>query len=314
MYQRRRARILVAVLVLVSLVLITIDFRSEDGALDGLRGVATAVFGPVQRGVANLVRPVGDSFSSIGDLFSLREDNARLQARLDELESRRQSFADLQRENDELRDLLGMRDRAGFEDTLVARTIALAPSNYEWTITIDAGTADGVERNMPVVNGDGLVGRVVQVTEHASRVLLAIDPNFAAASRTARTGETGSIRGRGGDLMMFRPLDPEAAIDVGDEVVTNRYDYGLFPSGIPIGSVEEVAEPTTQLEREVLVRPYVDFTRLDLVMIVLQLPIEEPEPVPDRPVEEPDIPGDLIPTPTPEPSDGPSTGAEAGDG
>lgn len=286
----------------MSLVLITVDFRSEDGAVDGLRGVATSVFGPIQRGVANVVRPIGESFTSIGDLFSLREDNARLEARLDELESRRQSFADLQRENQELRDLLDMRERGNFEDTLVARTIALAPSNYEWTITIDVGAADGVERNMPVLNGDGLVGRVVQVTEHASRVLLAIDPNFAAASRTARLGETGSIRGRGSDLMLFRPLDPEATIDVGDEIVTNRYDYGLFPSGIPIGSVEEVGEATTQLDREVLVRPYVDFTRLDVLMVVLQLPIEEPPPIPDRPDEAPEIPGNLIPSPTPSPS------------
>ncbi len=302
MYQRRRARILLALLVLASLVLITIDFRSEDGPVDGLRGVATSVFGPVQRSVAGLLEPFGNALSSVGDVFSLREQNAALTERLDELESRRQSFADLERQNEELRDLLGMRDRSGIEDVLVARTVALAPSNYEWTITIDVGTADGVERNMPVINGDGLVGRVVQVTERASRVLLAIDPNFAASSRSAADGEVGSIRGRGSDLMLFRPLDPEVELAVDDEVVTNRYDYGLFPSGIPIGSVDSVGETTSSLDLEVLVRPYVDFTRLDVVMVILQLPIEEPPPVPDRPDDVPTIPSDLIPSPTPSPS------------
>lgn len=293
-------------LVLVSLVLITIDFRSEDGPLDGLRGVATTVFGPVQRGVGGLVRPIGDAFSSVGELFDLRDENARLRERLEELESRRQSFADLERQNEELRGLLGMRERLGLDETLVARTISFAPSNYEWVITIDAGSADGVTRNMPVINGDGLVGRVVQVTEHASRVLLAIDPNFAASAQTARQAEVGSIRGRGGDLMLFRPIDPEPVVEPGDEIVTNQYEYGLFPSGIPIGSVEEVGEATTQLEREVLVRPYVDFTRLDVVMVILRVPVETPPPVPDRPDEVPSIPDDLVsddesPSPTPSP-------------
>ena len=110
-------------LVLASLVLITIDFRSDDGPLEGLRRIATAVFEPVQRGVGGLVRPVGDAFSSVGELFDLRDENARLRERLEELESHRQSFADLERQNTELRGLLGMRERLGLDETLVARTV-----------------------------------------------------------------------------------------------------------------------------------------------------------------------------------------------
>lgn len=306
MYQRRRVRVLLAALVLVTLVLITIDFRSSGGPLDHLRSAATAVFEPVQDGLSTVLSPIGDFFGSIGDLFRLRDENAELRERLEDLQARNQSFTDLERQNAELRDLLGMQEQQRFEETVVARVVALAPSNYEWTVTLDAGRAEGVERNMVVVNGSGLVGRVVQVTEHASRVLLAIDPNFSASVRTAADAEVGSIDGRGGNLMVFRPLDPEAPVAVGDEVVTNRYDYGIFPSGIPVGTVESVGDTTALLEREVLVRPYVDFTRLEFVMVVLQLPVEAPPPIPERP-EGPFIPPNLIPEPSPSPS--PSPGA-----
>lgn len=306
MYQKRRARILLAVLVLVGLVLVTVDFRSGGSAGHGplarVRGGATAVLTPVQDGLSAVLRPIGGAFSGIGDLFRLRSENAELSQRLDELEEQRESFADLQRQNDELRDLLGMQRRTRFE-VVAARVVSLAPSNYEWTITLDVGTADGIERDMVVINGDGLVGRVIQTTRGASRVLLAIDPNFSAASRIARLGETGPIDGQGGDLMRFRPLDPEAAIRTGDEVVTASYSNGIFPAGIPIGSVESVGEANTLLNRDVLVRPFVDFTRLDLVLVITNAPAVEPPPITDD-LDAPFLPPVIVP-PSPSPSPSP---------
>ncbi|MFP5310756.1 MAG: rod shape-determining protein MreC [Actinomycetes bacterium] len=313
MYQRRRARILLAVLVLVSLVLVTVDFRSEDGPLDGLRGLATTVFGPLQDGVVSVVRPIGDVFGGIGDVFRVRSENERLQARVEQLEERRESFADLQRQNEELRGLLDMQARTGFDDVVVARTVALAPSNFEWTITLDVGARDGIAENMPVINGDGLVGRVIQVTPNASRVLLAIDPNFSASARLAANGEVGAIDGRGSDPLLFRPLDPEAEIAVGDEIVTNAYQFGLFPPGIPIGAVERVGQETTLLSREVLVRPFVDFTRLDRVLVVRHDPTDEPPPIPTQP-QRPLVPPNLVPTPTPTPAPTPDATAEPTEG
>jgi rod shape-determining protein MreC len=249
-YQRRRARLLLIVLIIGSLVLVTIDFRTGedggDGMLDRARGVVTTVFRPVQDGLTTLVRPLGNATSSVTDLFSVRADNQRLRDRLDQLEERRRSATDLERENEELRELLGLRDRSGLE-TVAGRTVALAPSNFEWTITIDVGSNDGVARNMPVISGDGLVGRVIQVEANASRVLLAIDPNAHAAARIADSGEVGSVVGRGADPMLFTPLDPEAEIEEGDELVTSSYDGGVYPGGIPIGTVAGIGGTVTRL-------------------------------------------------------------------
>jgi rod shape-determining protein MreC len=279
--QQRRARTLLGVLLFAALVLVTIDFRGgENGPADRLRNGVTVIMRPIQEGVASLARPFGDLGGGFRDVVSTRAENQRLRERVTELEARRSSSVDLERENAQLRELLAMRDRTEL-GTVTARTVALAPSSFEWTITIDVGSEDGIERDMPVVDGDGLVGRVIQVTPDASRVLLSIDPNFSAASRTARTGEIGPIDGRGGDPMVMRPLDPDADIAVGDEIVTSSYQGGVFPAGIPIGTVSEVLETGSRLTREVLVSPFVDFTRLDHVLVVRSRGVGELPPFED---------------------------------
>lgn len=272
MYNRRRARILLAVLVLLALVLITVDFRSDgsegEGPLGRLRGVASAVFGPVQDGLATIVRPVGDSLSGIGEVFDARSENAQLRAQLQRLEERRLSYDDVLRENEELRRLLEIQERSELP-TLAAQVIANGPSNFEWTITLDVGRAHGIARDMPVINGDGLVGRVIQTTSDTSRVLLAVDPSFQAAAAHAQTGEIGAVQGNGGEPMIYRPLDPEAHVEVGDEIVTALYSNGVFPAGIPIGTVDAADESAGLLSRSIQVRPWVDFTRLQTVLVVL---------------------------------------------
>jgi rod shape-determining protein MreC len=276
--QQRRARTLLGVLLFTALVLVTIDFRGgEDGPVDRLRSGVTVIMRPIQDGVATLVRPFDDLGSGFRDLVSTRAENQRLREQAIDLQARRSSAVDLERENEQLRELLAMQDRTELE-TVTARTVALAPSSFEWTITIDVGSDDGIERDMPVIDGDGLVGRVIQVTPSASRVLLTIDPNFSAASRTARTGEIGPVDGRGGDPMVMRPLDPDADIAEGDEVVTSSYEGGVFPAGIPIGTVSEVLETGSRLTREVLISPFVDFTRLDHVLVVLSRPVGDLPP------------------------------------
>lgn len=279
MFQRRQARILIGVLLAVSLVLITLDVRGGEGnLLERLRGTATTVFTPIQDGVSTLVRPLNDLTSNTRELFRIRSENAELRAQVEQLEERRRARSDLERENEELRDLLQIRDHADLE-VVTARAVSLAPSTFEWTITIDVGTNDGVERDMPVINGDGLVGRVIQVTPGAARVLLAIDPSFSASARIGHNGEIGTVSGRGGDPLQFEPLDPGADIEVGDELVTSSYAGGVFPGGLPMGVVADAGDAEARLTRSVEVLPYVDFTRLHHVHVVLNAPVDTVPPL-----------------------------------
>jgi rod shape-determining protein MreC len=160
-YNRRRARILLAVLVLAALILVTVDFRSDgregEGPLGQLRAGASAVFGPIQDGLSTIMRPVANSLANVGGLFDARSENVQLRAQLERLQERRLSYEDVLRENEQLRQLLDIQQRSTL-DTVAAQVIASGPSNFEWTITLDVGTNDGVQRNMPVITGDGLVG------------------------------------------------------------------------------------------------------------------------------------------------------------
>lgn len=318
MYERSRARALFIGLVVTAIVLVTLDARDIDrtdgqGLIDRARSVATAVVRPLQDGVTAAVRPFTTLSTTVRDLVATRSENRSLREQVAELSERRRSVADLERENAELKALLALRDRDGSR-TVAARTVALAPSNFEWTITIDVGSDDGVARGMPVVNGDGLVGRVLQVTPRASRVLLLTDPTFSVAARSASGGQVGILDGRGGDPLSFRPLDPTTELAVGDEVVTASYEGGGFPSGIPIGVIAEAGERGSRLEREYRLRPFVDFSRLANVLVVLSSPVEE---VPDLdgsvglPFTRPPVPAIVDPdeAEVPDPATESSTGA-----
>lgn len=314
MYQRNRARVLFIALVASAIVLVTLDVRDvgrddAEGVVASARSLATRALRPFQSGVSAIVDGLGRTVDGVGDLRDVRRRNAELEAEVAELSERRRSVADLERENTELRSLLGLRDRLEL-DTVAARTVGLSPSTFEWLITIDVGSEHGVERGMPVIDGVGLVGRVYQVTPRASRVLLLIDPTFSVVARGANDGVIGLLGGRGGDPLLFRPLDPRGVLAVGSELVTASYDGGRFPSGIPIGVVSEIGPEDSRLSRDLRVRPYVDFSRLNHVLVVLTRPVD---PVPDLEgtsevpfVRPPGAPG-LFPPVDPG-EDGPGTG------
>ncbi len=166
MSQRRVWGLFVA-LVLTALVLITFDFRDDEaGPTDAGREAAAAGLAPFETGIARVVSPLRRFGDGVVDLFATRSENQRLRAENEELEVRRRAFADLEREVAELRALLGFRDDVGLT-TVPARVIAVAPSNFEWTLTIDVGEDDGIERGMAVVAAEGLVGRVLTTTSSA---------------------------------------------------------------------------------------------------------------------------------------------------
>lgn len=290
MSDRRRSRTVLAVLVLVSLLLLTLDYRQGDGgAVAILQRGALAVFAPVQEGLASVVRPIGGFFSSIGELGSLREQNAALEADLQELRQRQVSLADLERENQELRGLLQMRERFGFTTT-GARVIARPPGAFEWSVLIDIGAEHGVEPGMPVISAEGLVGKLTEVAPRNSRVQLLSSPAAGYAVRVAETGVEGLLRGQGSRPFQLEVLDPEAEIEPGQEIVTRAFQGTTIPDGIPIGEVQDATDPAAQGTRFLSVRPYVDFTKLNLVQVVLDSPLQPTELPSEQLVPDPDPP------------------------
>jgi rod shape-determining protein MreC len=284
---RRRRRMLLALLVLVALVLLTLDFRQgEDGPVAAAQRVADAAFAPLQRGVAAVIEPVGGFFSSLADLGRLREENVALQQELRELRERQVSLADLSRENAELRELLGMQERLEYTTT-AGRVIAQPPGQFRWSVLLDIGAEQGVAENMAVIDADGLVGKVTEVSDRHARVQLAISPNAGYFVRVVETRQHGLLSGRGSRPMQLRIIDdPEAEIPADAEVVTRAFEGTSIPDGIPIGMVDDASAGEIGGAQFLGVRPYVDFTRLDIVLVVLDAP-QVPEGVFDEPSPEP---------------------------
>ena len=285
---RRRPNTLLAVLVLASLILITLDFRQgDDGPIAALQDTTVSVFAPLQRGFSAVVRPVTGFFSAVGQLSTLRDENEDLRAEVEHLSEQRMDTEDVLRENEELRELVGMRERMEYEQTASGRVIASQPGPLRWTVLIDVGSDDGVLRNMAVVNGDGLVGKVTQVTGEYSRVQLASSPNAGYGIRIAETGQQGLLDGRGNrplEVQLFDDSDDDE-VPFGAQVVTRAYQGTAIPDGVPVGAVSTDPETAEPGARTVQVEPHVDFNRLDTLMVILDAPVV---PV-DDPEEEEDI-------------------------
>lgn len=275
---------MLALLLLAALVLLTLDFREGDeGALSDAQRAVSATFAPVQDALATAIAPVGAFFTSIGELGSLREQNEALESELQALREQQVMLADLAQENERLRDLVGMRERLGLT-TSAAQVIAQPPGAFRWTALIDIGADQGVAENMAVINADGLVGKVVGVSSTYARVQLAASPNAGYSVRVDDTGQHGLLSGRGGNPMQLRVIsDPEEEVPEGARVVTRAFEGTAIPDGIPVGVVAEASPGQLESAQFLAVRPFVDFLRLDLVLVLIDAP---EAPLDDGPGEE----------------------------
>jgi rod shape-determining protein MreC len=270
---RRRQLTVLAALLAAAIVCITIDFRQPDGGpVDRLQRLAVAAFGPLQRGASAVVRPVADLAGGVSELGGLREDNRRLEAEVARLRAQERTYADVLGENRRLRGALGMARRCGCR-TVGATVVAGSGSNFRLSVTVDAGSRQGVERDMAVVDADGLVGRVTQVTADYATVLLVTDPASGVAATLARAKAPGIVKGSGSQLLSFQPVRAGTSVRRGDPVVTQGYQGGVFPAGLPVGVVERV-DPAgaASLVPRVAVRPYAALGALDVVAIVVERP------------------------------------------
>jgi len=278
----RGTRLLVVALVSLSLAIITLDYREgTTGPLAEAGRWTQTAMAPLQEAVSRVTRPVGDFFSGLAHLPSLERENTDLKTQIAELQADAAGRANVEEQLQTLTDLLGLQQQL-FPEGVAALVIANGVSNFEWSITIDRGSADGVQVDMPVVTGasDGprLVGRVIRVTPISSVVQLIIDRNFAVAGKLSTSQEAGLVMGRGeDDLRMghLRPgiqvsqTDPESVFTLGYEVNGQR---GLYPPGLLIGTVSRAFSEPGSVESSVTIRPAVDFSTLQYVLVIARNP------------------------------------------
>ncbi|GAA1462967.1 rod shape-determining protein MreC [Nocardiopsis exhalans] len=278
-----RSRLFLAVLVAAAVVLIVLDARPGSNPVTSLaRGGGELVFAPTAAGVGLLTGPAATFYEGVSQGPEAAARIAELEAANAELEAGLQAARLDEGRADQLDQLLHLSGLGGYEIVPAQAVTRTTARGYAHTVTIDAGADSGIAPDMTVVNGSGLVGRVIEAGPRTATVKLATDVNSAVGARLERTSKIGAITGGsvpGGpeaDLTL-ELFDMEAPIEEGDRVVTlGSHDGAPFVPGVPIGTVDEVQVAPGALSRIARITPAVDFSSLDMVGVVVGGPAEDP--------------------------------------
>jgi rod shape-determining protein MreC len=272
---QRPSRVVLVLLLLAAFMLITLDARGGDHSpLNPVRSAAGELFGPVENVTAAAVRPFAAVPNHFTTTAALREDVARLEARNSRLQGELAGSALDRNRAAELDGLLASSRSTGYA-LVPARVVAMGPAqSFSRTVTIDAGTSSGVHADLTVLNNDGLVGRVLRANRYSATVLLLVDQDSVVGGRLSTSMKVGFLRGRGqlegSSALDLDLVDPSAVAAAGDALVTWGSRNGApYVAGIPIGRVSSVHSTPRQQSTQAVITPYVDFTSLDLVGVVV---------------------------------------------
>ena len=269
-----RSRATLIFLVLLSITLITLDFRGDSGIIDTIRDGATDALAPVRDVADSEFSPFADAFQGVTGYGDLEDENARLEARIDELEGAAAQDEAGQRELKEALDLLGV-DFIGDIPTVAARVGGAPVSNFEQTIELDKGSSDGIAVDMPVVSGDGLVGRVVQVSRSRAMVRLITDPGSSVGVRFTRSDEIAIAEGEGAERdMSVGFVETTTKLRHNELAVTSGLNDSVFPAGIPLGRVAVATATPGELQQQVTMTPVADLEHLRFVRVLQRSPDE----------------------------------------
>ena len=272
MHAFSRTRFVVFALLILAITLITLDYRS--GGNSPLRGVGADVFGPVEKGAGYVTRPVASAFDAVtgndsGKITALQQQNDELRAQLAQAQTAEQQIP-------QLKSLDQLASRDGYH--VVAATVVGAGGSYSDTVTLDAGSRDGVAVNDTVLNGAGLLGTVTAVGSESSTVLLATDADSVVGVRLEGKagGAIGAITGTGSTMassstLRLRLFDATATLQPGEELVTfGSVNDSPYVPGVPVGTVTSVTSGPGALTQTALVQPFADFSSLGVVGVVVR--------------------------------------------
>jgi rod shape-determining protein MreC len=270
-----RSRVVLAVLLVLALALVTVDYRDgSSGPVRSLRQFGGSVFGSLERVTGDVTRPVAGFFDrglGSGTTSSqVQQEIIRLRA---ELSQEQLSKAEYQ----QLSQLLQLSGRGGYR--IVAANVIAVGQGYAQTVTLDAGSIDGVGPEETVIDGQGLVGTVTSVNAQTCTVLLATDATSAVGVSLAPSGQTGWVTGPGktrSGLLQLQVPAP-AVLTPGEQLVTfASVDDRPYVPGVPVGVISTVENSAGSQTVLALVRPYVDFAALGVVGIVVVPPGHSP--------------------------------------
>jgi rod shape-determining protein MreC len=266
-----RSRFTLALLVLTSVTVLTLDFRGSS-IVTTARNAAATVFSPVRGAAQTVVRPFDNAWHGIFDYGDVRAQNEALRKQIEDLRGHQAESEDATQQLAEIAKADGLPITTQLPHVL-ARVVGGPLSSFEHTVQIGKGAGDGIKVGMPVVTGAGLVGRVVQATGSSAIVELITSPDFVAGVRLMHTGEVGLSTGSGeGRPLHVDSIAPAALVPPDETVMTSDYARAILPADIPVGHVTAVELSSDQREQLLAVEPFVDLRALSYVTVLLWEP------------------------------------------
>jgi rod shape-determining protein MreC len=267
-----RSRFTLALLILTSVTVLTLDFRGSS-AIQSLRSTVSTVFSPVRDAASTVFSPVSGAWNGLFHYGDVQNENERLRAEIDQLQGQAAQNAEAKRAYDELAAAQGITQFTQLP-AVTTQVIAGPLTNFEHTIEIDRGSASGIKVGMPVVTGSGLAGRIVEVQSGRSVIKLLTDPDIVVGVRLLSTGDTALLHGQGDGrpLVVDAGIDPKVVVPQDEIVSTSGEDRATFPGGIPIGKVTKMELASGQLTQVLTVTPLADLSRLTFLKVLLWEP------------------------------------------
>ena len=244
--------------------------------------VVNTILSPFQSAITS----ISNATKKIGviswEMVTVYEQNKMLRSEVEQLRQRDVNVNEIMAENTRLTNILNYKNAVKQFDTAVAKIISYDSSNLTNSITINLGAKDGMQKNMPIITPQGLVGTIVAVYEHSAKVQLILDPRSAVGAIIQRPESRviGIMQGSVGvqTLAKMVNIPRDADVVVGDNVLTSGYG-GLYPKGIVIGEVVEVTNEAGGLLKYATVKTAVDFYRIEEVLVIVNSREAPPTPL-----------------------------------
>jgi rod shape-determining protein MreC len=271
----RRRRAVLLLLVVLSLILLTAYFgEASNGRLHSVQRAFLTVVSPIQDGANKALKPVRDLFGWFGETADAKSQRDQLRKQVDALRRQLAAVQAEQRRSKQVGGITQLDSSLSIADyhPVTATVVGKSPNLWYETVDIGAGEDAGVRLNDPVINGEGLIGKVSEVASDGAEVSLITDSTVGVSARVGSSNSTGIIQPKVGDPsdLLLQYLPASAQPSVGEEVVTSGTvdppDDSLYPPGLPIGQVTKVGEESAY--KTVDVQPYANLHNLDVVQVL----------------------------------------------
>jgi rod shape-determining protein MreC len=253
---------------LLTVILILIISMADRKEFTVLHKFGLEVIGPFQTAISKVSNYSGSIRQKYVDLLSVREENEQLRQELLQYRTANIEYREALATNVRLQKLLELKESLP-PPTLTAEIVGKDPSLWFRTLTINRGSSDGVQKGMPVVTVEGVVGQILTSSPNYSKVLLATDPNSAVDVITQKTRVHGIVKGLGRDAFGLNYVLKSAVVEKGDFVLTSGLG-GVFPKGLMVGSVLEITNSRRGMFQKIEIEPAVDFSQLEHLIIIMK--------------------------------------------